>query len=245
MPILVPLLKGEGQVDSLKIRGKCIEGIALIAAAVGISCFGKHAQVVMETLIGLESSNLPADDPRAILLQRSWGRFARALRRDFAPYLTPLLPKLLKSASLEAEIKLLTEDEKEEDNWQLIQLDLQNTLGINTSIVQEKNEAMSLLYWLALELKELFYPHIQQILPICINALGFIYHDSVRMSAGSILPCLLRATMAHTNNLEDVKNLFQYIFPTFIGAIENELEDEVLLVFYDAFEEVSFFFLFF
>ena len=241
MQVLIPLLKGEGVVDSLKIRGKCIEGIGLIAGAVGASSFHKHSRQVMEILIQLETSNLPLDDPRVALLQRSWGRFARALRRDFVPYLNPLLPKILQQAALEADIKLLEEDEREDEKWQLIQLDLQNTLGVNTCVVREKNEAMSLLYWLTLELKEFIFPHIQQILPIVINALGFIYHDSVRMSAGSILPCLLRSTLAQTNNIQDVQNLFHYMLPNFIGAIENEIEEDVLLVYFDAFEEVSFY----
>ena len=239
MNSLLPLLHGKGQVHSLKIQGKAIEGVALIAAAVGSNVFSQHCSDVMGLLLQLETAGLPADDPRLSLLQRSWGRLSKALGRDFAPYLAPILPRLLKSAALEADIKLLTDDQVEDQEWQLIQLDKQNTLGINTSVIQEKNEAMTLLYWLAYEIKELFFPYIQQILPICLDALGFFYNDSVRMSAGSIIPCLLRSTFSHTENYGEVQNLFRYIFPHLIGAIENELEPDVLLVLLDSLQEAS------
>mmetsp|Transcript_114158 Transcript_114158/g.170746 ORF Transcript_114158/g.170746 Transcript_114158/m.170746 type:complete len:1076 (-) Transcript_114158:51-3278(-) len=237
MPVMVKLLNGSGSVDSLKIRGKAIEGIGLIAAAVGSSVFAPHCQDVMGHLLQLETSNLSAEDPRAPLLQRSWGRFSKALGKDFAPFLPPILPRILASAGLEADIKLLTDDQKEEENWQLIQLDKQNTLGINTTVIQEKSDAMTLLYWLSYELRELFFPYIQQILPICLDGLGFFYHDSVRISAASIIPCLLRATFAHTNNYTEVQNLFRYVFSHVLGAIDNELEIDVQLVFLDALQE--------
>jgi len=59
----------------------------------------------------------------------------------------------------------------------------------------------------------------------------------VRMSAGSIIPCLLRSTFSHTENYGEVQNLFRYIFPHLIGAIENELEPDVLLVLLDSLQE--------
>jgi len=238
MPLMQAYLTGSGPVDSLKLRAKSIEAIGLVAASVGLEVFRPHSQAIMNLLLELEGANLPPDDPRKPLLQRAWGRFSKALKHEFAPYLGPILPGVLRSAGLKAEVKLLSQDETEDENWQLLQIDTQNTIGVNTAVIQEKAAAMTLLFWLTYELKEQFYPYVRQIAPLCIEGLGFFYNESVRSAASSILPCLLRAAVecAGQQNPE-VQSFAREVVLELLKAVDQEVYAEVTLTFLDNLQE--------
>ena len=234
------LMVGNGPVDDLKIRGKAIEALAVIASSISKKTFMPYSENIINALLQLEASNLPEDDPRLPLLHRSWGKFAKALGKDFAPILPPILPRIIRSASLEADVKILSPEQQEDEGWQLLELDQQNVLGINTAVTQEKTAAMTLLYWLAFELQELMFPHIPQILPLCINGIEFFYHDAVRTAAFSIIPCLVRATKDTLGrDHPDLQKILLFSFPHLMSAINNEITTEVLLVMLDALDEVN------
>ena len=198
LPLMKAFLSGSGLVDTLEIRGKSIAAIGLVASAVGLEVFRVDSQEIMEVLLQLEGSNLPAEDPRKAFLQSAWGSFAKALQHEFAPYLEPILPSILRSAGLQVEVKFLTDEEmNDEAEWQLLDPD-QSNLGVSSAVVKEKAAAVGWLFVLSSELTELIYPHFDVILPICMDGLAFPHEELVRSGSALILRSLLRSVVQCT-----------------------------------------------
>lgn len=78
----------------------------------------------------------------------------------------------------------------------------------------------------ARELKQSFANYVQDTLRIMVPHLKFYFHDTVRTAAAESLPHLIAA--AKGRGPEYVMDMWNYIFPELMTAIENESERDVL-----------------
>ena len=83
------------------LRGKAIECVGTIAEAVGPTLFcPDEAHSIMQTLVGIKTSDLASDDPTLSYLVAAEARIAKCIGQDFIPYLPfVILPLCAKSAA--------------------------------------------------------------------------------------------------------------------------------------------------
>nr|XP_009757753.1 PREDICTED: importin-5-like [Nicotiana sylvestris] len=117
-------------------------------------------------------------------------------------------------------------------------------IGIKTSVLEEKATACNMLCCYADELKEGFYPWIDQVAPTLVPLLKFYFHEEVRKAAVSAMPELLRSAklavekgIAQGRNESYVKQLSDYIIPALIEALHKEPDTEICASMLDAINE--------
>jgi len=236
VPILKTVLNGAVGKEFRVLRGKAMECISLIGVAVGKEKFLPDAREVLETMIKTQSSHLDPDDPQISFLLQSFARMCRCLKQDFVPYLQYVMPPLLQSAKLNPDVTITDADAPAPSGFDYIPVG-DKRIGINTSALEEKSVACNMLYCYANELKEGFFPYVDEVAKLMVPLLKFYYHDGVRGAAATILPLLMisakrylqlsgAATGADTTY---TRQLFQFIFPTLIEATKEEIDMETLV----------------
>ncbi|EPS66414.1 hypothetical protein M569_08363, partial [Genlisea aurea] len=117
-------------------------------------------------------------------------------------------------------------------------------IGIKTSILEEKATACNMLCCYADELKEGFYPWIDQVAPTLVPLLKFYFHEEVRRAAVSAMPELLRSAklavekgVAQGRNEAYVKQLSDYVIPALVEALHKEPDTEICASMLDSLNE--------
>ena len=236
MDIIIPMIDGRGQVDSLGIRGKAIECVALTAASVGKEAFSQYQQEVMNLITALAEAELPPADPRMQPLSKCWGNLSKILGEDLKPYFARILPRLLEAAVRQPNIRMLAEyDPEDETGWQFLELDNQTKMGIESASVESREAAFNMLYWVASFNAKTIQPHISQILPICMDSFNFVYNSGVRTaSAGA--SCSILKIISET---EELAAAARQIFQRLVMALLNETDNEVYVTQLEYLLEVS------
>jgi len=236
MPFMKRILAEAAGKNYRTLRGKAIECISIIAIAVGKEKFLPDSQQVMELLMRLQNSELEPDDPQISFLLQSCARLCTCLGEHFVPYLGAVMPPLLKSAQIQPDVKV-TEDfddqeaKDEEDGWDYIPIQ-DKRIGIRTSTLEEKATACNMILCYVAELKEGFFPYVDQVSQILVPLLKFYYHDQCRMAAVTTMPELLQSVTLYVEktgadrNL--IKSLFDFIYNTLVQVIPTEIELEIL-----------------
>lgn len=105
----------------------------------------------------------------------SYGRIARALGADFAPYLKVVMPALLQGAQVDA---LVTEadDDSDDSDIEEVQDHSRRALRVRTSALGDKEEAVRMLANLAAELKGNFLEYAAALWRWCVIACGLLTH---------------------------------------------------------------------
>mmetsp|Transcript_18477 Transcript_18477/g.71333 ORF Transcript_18477/g.71333 Transcript_18477/m.71333 type:complete len:1096 (+) Transcript_18477:130-3417(+) len=227
------------------LRGKAMEAISLIAAAVGKAVFLPDAKEVLDAMLAVHKSNLAPDDPVLGFMPQAWVRFCKALGESFVPYLPHILPPLIEAAAQKPDVKLFDADDAtpdvDEEQWEVIRL-ADRTIVVNTATIQEKNTACNMLYCYAEELKEHFFPYVGEVAPLSLKLIKFYFNDEIRASAASLIPHLLRSTRTHVEKQGQgqfgfVTDLFNFVFDELLVSIKMEMDALVLVGKLDALQE--------
>ncbi|KAG8062221.1 hypothetical protein GUJ93_ZPchr0003g18203 [Zizania palustris] len=177
LPYLKAILMNATDKSNRMLRAKSMECISLVGMAVGKQKFKDDAKQVMEVLMTLQGSQMEADDPITSYMLQAWARLCKCLGQDFIPYMSVVMPPLLQSAQLKQIVETITLGDKR--------------IGIRTSLLEEKATACNMLCCYADELKEGFFPWIDQVATTLVPLLKFYFHEEVRKAAVS----------GHYNNL--------------------------------------------
>ncbi|WMV56475.1 hypothetical protein MTR67_049860 [Solanum verrucosum] len=258
MPYLKTILVNATDKSNRMLRAKAMECISLVGMAVGKDKFRDDAKQVMEVLMSLQGSQMETDDPTTSYMLQAWARLCKCLGQDFLPYMSVVMPPLLQSAQLKPDVTISSADsdneldESDDDSMETITLG-DKRIGIKTSVLEEKATACNMLCCYADELKEGFYPWIDQVAPTLVPLLKFYFHEEVRKAAVSAMPELLRSAklavekgIAQGRNETYVKQLSDYIVPALVEALHKEPDTEICASMLDALNEclqVSYFFL--
>merc|ERR1712106_410482 len=233
MPCLKYMIGNANTTELRLLRGKTIECVSLIGLAVGAEKFTADASEVMELLLAsqVKGEELPEDDPQMSYMISAWARICKILGAGFAPYLPLVMGPVMKTASMKPEVALLDNEELtgvEEDNedWQFVQLGEQQNFGIKTAGLEDKATACQMLVCYARELKEHFADYTEQVVRLMVPMLKFYFHDGVRTAAAESMPFLLEC--ARIKGPQYLAEMWQYMCPELLKAIETEPESEVL-----------------
>ncbi|KAK4338997.1 hypothetical protein RND71_040459 [Anisodus tanguticus] len=249
MPYLKTILVSANDKSNRMLRAKAMECISLVGMAVGKDKFRDDAKQVMEVLMSLQGSQMETDDPTTSYMLQAWARLCKCLGQDFLPYMSVVMPPLLQSAQLKPDVTISSADsdneldDSDDDSMETITLG-DKRIGIKTSVLEEKSTACNMLCCYADELKEGFYPWIDQVAPTLVPLLKFYFHEEVRKAAVSAMPELLRSAklavekgIAQGRNEAYVKQLSDYIIPALVEALRKEPDTEICASMLDALNE--------
>ncbi|XP_041994161.1 importin-5-like [Salvia splendens] len=249
MPYLKVILENATDKSNRMLRAKAMECISLVGMAVGKEKFKEDAKQVMGVLLSLQGSQMETDDPTTSYMLQAWARLCKCLGQDFLPYMSVVMPPLLQSAQLKPDVVITSADsdneidESDDESMETITLG-DKRIGIKTSVLEEKATACNMLCCYADELKEGFYPWIDQVAPTLVPLLKFYFHEEVRKAAVSAMPELLRSAklavekgVAQGRNETYVKQLSDFIVPALVEALHKEPDIEICANMLDALNE--------
>ncbi|CAL1386135.1 unnamed protein product [Linum trigynum] len=249
MPYLKAILVNATDKSNRMLRAKSMECISLVGMAVGKDKFRDDAKQVMDVLMSLQGSQMESDDPTTSYMLQAWARLCKCLGQDFLPYMSVVMPPLLLSAQLKPDVTITSADsdneidDSDDESMETITLG-DKRIGIKTSVLEEKATACNMLCCYADELKEGFYPWIDQVAPTLVPLLKFYFHEEVRKAAVSAMPELLRSAklavekgIAQGRNESYVKQLSDYIIPALVEALHKEPDTEICANMLDALNE--------
>ncbi|XP_074557446.1 uncharacterized protein LOC141813385 [Curcuma longa] len=249
MPYLKVILMNATNKSNRMLRAKSMECISLVGMAVGKEKFRDDAKQVMEVLMALQGSQMETDDPTTSYMLQAWARLCKCLGQDFLPYMNVVMPPLLQSAQLKPDVTITSagsdDDIEDSDDESVETITLgDKRIGIRTSVLEEKATACNMLCCYADELKEGFYPWIDQVAPTLVPLLKFYFHEEVRKAAVAAMPELLRSAklavekgQAQGRDESYVKQLSDYIIPALVEALQKEPETEICASMLDSLNE--------
>jgi len=145
MPELKAIIARASSDEERTIRGKAFECASLIGDAVGKDVFLPDAQEVMQTMAAAMQKGFAADDTTREYVHEAAGRIATTLKREFKPYVPALLPSVfavLAQRPKEVDVDSDDEDEKGDMSLRIVG---EKVLGLKTAVLDEMQEAMSLI----------------------------------------------------------------------------------------------------
>ncbi|KAE9602968.1 putative TOG domain-containing protein [Lupinus albus] len=249
MPYLKAILINANDKANRMLRAKSMECISLVGMAVGKEKFRDDAKQVMEVLMSLQVSQMETDDPTTSYMLQAWARLCKCLGQDFLPYMTFVMPPLLWSASLKPDVTITSADsdndidDSDDESMETITLG-DKRIGIKTSVLEEKATACNMLCCYADELKEGFFPWIDQVAGILVPLLKFYFHEEVRKAAVSAMPELLRSAKLAIEKGKSqgrdgtyLKFLTDSIVPALVEALHKEPDTEICASMLDSLNE--------
>ncbi|KAL9103953.1 MAG: hypothetical protein Q9163_001059 [Psora crenata] len=243
MPMLFNVLKDEQSTELRLLRAKAMECATLIALAVGKERMGQDAIELVQILGVIQQHITDPADPQSQYLLHCWGRMCRVLGQDFVPYLSGVMPPLLKLASANADIHLLDNDEEQrkmgkEDGWEMVPLK-GKIIGIKTSILEEKHMAIELIVIYAQQLEGSFAPYVMEIMDnVSLPSLAFFFHDPTRVASARSIPVLLNSVKkAHGDRSPMLQKIWEVTVDKLLEVLSAEPAIETLAGMYQCFYE--------
>ncbi|KAJ2777475.1 importin subunit beta-3 [Coemansia javaensis] len=240
MPMLLRVLAQATDRDHRLLRGKAMECATFIGLAVGRDVFGPDIPRLVELLTQTQRSVEDADDPQASYLQASWARLCRLMGADFAPLLPVVMPPLLAAARQQPDLAILDPDEdpeasySAEDGWEFANVGGQQ-VGIRTTALEEKCDAVELLGTYARDLGAAFLPHAAETLEILVPLFRFYFHEGVRSSAAAAVPPVLAALRAGDGAA--LRQSWGAVCDRYIATLGSEDDDSFALQLFASFAE--------
>lgn len=208
MPGLKGILSNAQGKEMRMLRGKAMECISLIGMAVGKEQFGQDAKEVMEILIRTQGEQLEPDDPQVSFMLQACARICKTLGEHFQAYLPFVIPPLLKSAQIDPELHVTDaddgEEQEEEEGMESVTVAIRGQgnkrISIRTSALEEKATACSMLQSYAADLKEGFFPYVQDVAQVLVPLIKFQCMDEVRTASMAAMPELLNSAILAMNS---------------------------------------------
>ena len=228
VPILKNLIHNAKDKTVRLLRGKTVDCICTIGAAVGKSAFAADALEVMQEMMSTQICQ--ADDPQIVFLETGFVKIAECLGQEFAQFLPTIIHPTLQRAATKPEVQDVDISERNDlpDGWDMMTIG-DVFVGVNTQQIIDKTTAITVLSSYAASLEGAFYPFIESVLKVVLPELKSVYHESVRKAAYDILPQLMiSAKAAPEVNSTDLQRLLNHIFDAIMDALPNETDNETV-----------------
>ena len=184
-----------------------IECLTLIVHSIGKEDSKSFILPLLDLLMNLQENISDKTDPLKIYILWGWQRLFLVLKTDLLPYMSRIMPPLLKLLTL-ALTQEITEEKEEEINPEI-----NSSINLISTLVEEISES------LASNLLIL----IQLVLPIATNSQC---DDDLRKAAAKILPKILE-TLKKTNESE-CRKYGSYFVAVFLQTICEEMEPVII-----------------
>ncbi|KAI5648154.1 hypothetical protein M9H77_34159 [Catharanthus roseus] len=228
----VILLIAKKKVDRLLIA-KTVDCITVVGLAVGKK-FHSDAMKVIELM--LQEPEAEMDGPVRCHLLQAWGRLCKSLGRNFLPFLSFVMPQLIRSI----ETTDLTVKANPHSMKDLVDDDSVNANNIKIVLqsdkVNSKASACNVFCWLAAELEEHLHMWMHEIEHALVPLVNSELHEEVRTAAISAMPLVLQAAVSATTkrlpmdgfNGPPVEGLAKSITTALLDALWKEPKTETL-----------------
>ncbi|ORX38501.1 armadillo-type protein [Kockovaella imperatae] len=231
MDILLDLLSADLGDNLRKTQAKAVECASSIGLAAGKTVFAADAVRLAEIMISIQNDCKEPDDPRSGYLMEGWANLARALGKDFAPFLPHVIPPLLKAAQYkpvnrEQKLSLMSEDDGDDAM-------LSST---HHSELDEKILAFDNLTVYAHTMRGHFEPWLSSCMATTLEALSFGFSEDVREAAAFLVPALLQVAKDARSWQEQPYHL-EHVFKTVINAMSKEVDFGYLALLYKSFTD--------
>ncbi|EQC29287.1 hypothetical protein SDRG_12955 [Saprolegnia diclina VS20] len=222
---------------STMLCGITLECISLVGLAVGPNVFGADADEVLTVMTQMQHSTQYADDEilRSYLLQ-AWARLCKTLAEGFARYLPVVMPSLLDAAMQQAEFDMDDDDENgmmaddDDEDVQIAHIN-DKCVSIRTSLLEEKATACQMLSSMVGDLKEAFFPYVEQVTTVLTPLMTDSVHTEIRAASISAMPSLVLSVSKHlhvTNgDYSPVVQMLEYTLGRLLNALSTEPELEL------------------
>ncbi|XP_052308240.1 uncharacterized protein LOC127905216 [Populus trichocarpa] len=176
----------------------------------------------------------------------AWARLGKCLGKEFKPYMSVSIPRLLRSAKIGSYV-LIPEnpDNVDESDGSIRALILgERKIWIKTKVLEEKVAACKGLYLLADELKDGLSVWIEEVAQTLVPFLNFLLNEEIRRVAASAMPVLLKSSKEakQKGNLElsdesPFEKLCSDVLPALVKALSKESLPEIAAIILDSLEE--------
>ncbi|TFK97367.1 armadillo-type protein [Pterulicium gracile] len=235
MPLLLDALRNGGGPEYRKLRVKAMECAGLIAIAVGRDAFRGDSAALVELLMRIQNSPVDPDDTLlSHYLISTWAKVCQALGPEFEPYLPVVMPPLLVAASAKPDVSVYSdEDEERGEGWETVSMD-GRTVGIRTSVMDEKCQAFETLVIYCSTLSGKFAPYLAQTLELALPSLKFVIHDGVREAVALLIPLLL---VCGKQSATLTTQMVSASFHQLISCMASETDSSFLASLYKSFHD--------
>ncbi|CAG9464330.1 unnamed protein product [Pedinophyceae sp. YPF-701] len=244
MPLLSNVLVSVANKEQRMLRAKALECASLVGMAVGKEKFGRDANAIIDVMKRLqEGGTNPTgaadddDDPIASYMQQAWTRICKCLGADFIPYMSWVMPPLIRSASITPDVQVLEDDEEAaEDVEDVDTIHVgDKRIVIHTATLEEKATACNMLYCYVDELGAGFAPWAEEVVQVMAPLCSFYFHDEVRKAAVMSVPELLDSAKQGVaqgqlpgKDTAWVKGMLDFIWSKLQAAVVKEPETDIL-----------------
>ncbi|KAJ1991204.1 importin subunit beta-3 [Coemansia spiralis] len=241
MPMLLNVLEQATDKEHRLLRGKAMECTTFIALAVGKEVFSPDIPRLVELLTRAQQSVTDSDDPQASYLQASWARLCKLMGPDFAPIMPVVMPSLIAAAKQQPDFAILEDDEdpetnySAEDGWEFTNIGGQQ-IGIKTTALEEKYNAVELIISYAKDLGIGFLPYAAEILELIVPMFKFYFHEGVRTAAAAAVPPVLSA-VKQSGDEAALRQVWSQICDKYIAVLGTEDDDTFTMQLFGSFSE--------
>eukprot|EP01156_Anaeramoeba_ignava_P013717 Anaeramoba_ignava/a607397_55.p1 GENE.a607397_55~~a607397_55.p1 ORF type:complete len:1106 (-),score=298.37 a607397_55:112-3429(-) len=246
MPYLKNILHQATDKQYEVLRGKTFECISYIGQAVGKEIFEKDGKEIMEMMTkNIEEIELN-ETQKGFLVYGSI-KMCRVLQESFLPYADKVMGILFSQADQKPDQILLDELQNSEDidveDCTLIIANDQRFV-MRTSVIEEKANAVSLLFQFAGELREHFVVYAEKTLEITVPLLFFYLDKNIRSFSALCVPEVAKdvaiAYEKNTGNVdgEYLSKIIGIVIKKLTKALNKENQDEVISILVQAVSDV-------
>lgn len=239
VPVYQRVLAFPDSPEAMSTKCKAIECVTLLACGVGRDAFAKYAHDVCSYLQQLCAGGLANDDPRTRFVMRGWTCMVECLKDQAQPYLSTIIPILLKMMSLECDMEIahvgVGEEDSDEDTPEGVEKMRfvvpgagERIVTIHTSLIEDKELASNVIFAMLRDLGASLAPYFRDIANAAIGQLTFVAGETIRESGASMLDEILKCY----EEMQDpaAQQLAEAAMPKLMEALGEESENSVMEV---------------
>lgn len=218
-----------------KMKCGAIECTTLLASQVGAQAFNAYAHDVCNYLMSVLAEGLDSDDVRLRYILRGWTCMVECLKQDVLPYLDNVIPRLIEVANLDCDAVVTDaevgddEETKQDSRVQIVRIQDKDegtkTVKLHTSLIEDKDLAITIIMCIVQELKGHMGPYVQPIMETSLKLLEFLAYPDIRDTAAETLG-YLSVTIQEADPTNAAAYL-QHVLPSILKALEEEPEVSV------------------
>lgn len=175
--------------------------------------------------------NLKEEDPEVVAIFKAFSHISTSMKTNFYPYLEKIFPILAKYATADIDIKLedvdlekVTNEKSTTPGFVLQTGGVNKKLSLKTFTLQNKVMALDVLKDICLSMETAFFPYVEQFLTLIKPMVNVLYSRKIR----KITTRSFEAAVYACENEKQQKQVFDYIFASFLDKFENDVEIQMI-----------------